>query len=110
MLKMVFWMKICFDFSNLTLQDRYCIYRCEKAQRDIISKDGDQQVIAKRIHQPVLVLWGAKDRLLSVDNVPEFEKLIPHAKSLIFDDIGHLPMAEAPERTAQALVGLWQSR
>jgi pimeloyl-ACP methyl ester carboxylesterase len=55
----------------------------------------------KKINAPTLILWGAKDRILSMDNALVFEKLMPHSKKIIFEGIGHMPMLEVPEKTAQ---------
>lgn len=53
-----------------------------------------------RITAPVLVLWGREDRVINVRNADLFVKLIPHARKIVLDGIGHAAMVEAPERTA----------
>jgi len=55
------------------------------------------------VRVPVLVLWGAKDPILSMRMADVFARDIPQAEKLVFDDVGHMPQLEAPERTAQAL-------
>ena len=59
------------------------------------------------VRTPALVVWGRKDRLLGVDNVPIFLEELPNARSAILDDIGHLPMTEAPEKTADLFRTFW---
>ncbi|MDX1588522.1 MAG: alpha/beta fold hydrolase [Oleiphilaceae bacterium] len=56
-----------------------------------------------RIQAPTLILWGARDRVLNAANAEVFDSLIPDSRVVIFDDIGHVPMIEAPERTAKAI-------
>lgn len=57
---------------------------------------------------PALVVWGQKDRLLGLDNVEVFLEELPNARSAILDHIGHLPMTEAPEKTADLFRTFWQ--
>jgi pimeloyl-ACP methyl ester carboxylesterase len=47
---------------------------------------------------PTLIIWGAEDRLVPVQDADEFEWLIPDSRKLIYEDTGHLPMVERPER------------
>lgn len=62
----------------------------------------------KEIQTPTLIVWGKEDRLLGVDNVPVFDKEIPNSKAVILDGIGHLPMAEAPGKTADIFRAFWK--
>jgi len=47
---------------------------------------------------PTLIIWGAEDRLVPVQDASEFEWLIPESRKLIYDDTGHMPNLERPER------------
>ncbi|HEY8582283.1 MAG TPA: alpha/beta hydrolase [Capillimicrobium sp.] len=47
---------------------------------------------------PTLVVWGDRDRVVPPSSADEFERLIPDARKVVFDDCGHVPMMEAPER------------
>ena len=49
---------------------------------------------------PTLLVWGEKDRLLSVKSVPVLQKLLPQAKVIIMKDIGHMPMVEDDAQAA----------
>lgn len=49
---------------------------------------------------PTLVIWGKHDRLVDVSCVTILEQRVPACESIIFDDVGHMPMIEAPARTA----------
>lgn len=55
----------------------------------------------EKIRARTLIVWGAHDRLISVDNASVFEQLIADSRKIIFDDVGHSPMLEEPERTAR---------
>jgi pimeloyl-ACP methyl ester carboxylesterase len=47
---------------------------------------------------PTLVVWGDRDRLVPVGDALEFERLIPNARKVIFEDTGHVAMLERPAR------------
>lgn len=53
-----------------------------------------------RIQNPTLILWGREDRLVPVGDAHEFARAIPNSVVRIYDEVGHLPMEEAPERSA----------
>jgi len=52
------------------------------------------------IRVPVLVMWGAKDRLVHVSAAEVWTRGIRHAQQVIYSDLGHMPMVEDPERSA----------
>jgi pimeloyl-ACP methyl ester carboxylesterase len=55
------------------------------------------------IVQPTLVIWGAQDRLIHATAAQTFDERIPNADVVILDGVGHIPMEEAPEATANAM-------
>ena len=54
--------------------------------------------IIRTIRSPTLVLWGALDRVIAQGNAEAFTLLIPNARKYIFEDAGHMPMIERPEK------------
>lgn len=60
----------------------------------------------ERIEVPVLIVWGRNDILVPVEDAEMYEHLIgENARSVIFDDTGHLPMLERPGRFNELLAG-----
>ena len=49
---------------------------------------------------PVLIVWGNKDRWLSPKHAEYFNKDIPNSRVLMYDNVGHIPMEEIPEKSA----------
>jgi pimeloyl-ACP methyl ester carboxylesterase len=45
---------------------------------------------------PTLIVWGAEDMLTPVRDAEEFERLIPNARKVVFEDTGHMAMLERP--------------
>ena len=52
-----------------------------------------------QIQVPVLVVWGANDMMVPVDDAQLFVDLIgSNARRIVFEDTGHAPMLERPSR------------
>jgi pimeloyl-ACP methyl ester carboxylesterase len=45
---------------------------------------------------PTLIVWGDRDRLISVGDADVFAELIPDSRKVIFEDTGHMAMLERP--------------
>jgi pimeloyl-ACP methyl ester carboxylesterase len=45
---------------------------------------------------PTLIVWGEKDRLITVRDADVFAELIPGSRKVIFADTGHMAMLERP--------------
>ena len=45
---------------------------------------------------PTLIVWGDRDRLITVRDADVFEELIPNSRKVIFEDTGHMAMLERP--------------
>ena len=81
---------------------------------DMIRRAGNRQVLIdrmkiprknksasiKNINNPTLILWGDKDIIIPVSNAHKFHKDIPHSKLIIYENVGHLPMDEVGEQSA----------
>ncbi|MBW7471280.1 alpha/beta fold hydrolase [Marinobacter sp. M216] len=71
---------------------------------DAIRDSGYESAFRARlalIRDPVLVVWGKEDRVINYRNGELFVAAIPDARLQLLDDIGHAPMIEAPERSAE---------
>ncbi|MDG2369963.1 MAG: alpha/beta hydrolase [Flavobacteriales bacterium] len=53
---------------------------------------------------PVLIMWGDKDRWISPEHALFFKNDIPNSRVLIYKDVGHVPMEEIPEKSANDLI------
>lgn len=60
----------------------------------------------RRIQAPALVLWGRDDRLIPVGSAAWFAARLPHARVTILDQVGHIPMEEAPDRSLAPVLAL----
>lgn len=55
------------------------------------------------IRMPTLILWGAEDKLIPASGADWFARQIPGSAKIVYPGIGHIPMEEAPDRTAADL-------
>jgi pimeloyl-ACP methyl ester carboxylesterase len=51
-----------------------------------------------QVDVPTLIVWGHDDRVVPVSSAYEYERLIPGARRVIFEETGHVPMLERPAR------------
>jgi pimeloyl-ACP methyl ester carboxylesterase len=58
----------------------------------------------KRVTAPTLILWGDKDKLIDVENVQSFKKDIKNSQSVIFPNVGHVPMEEVPHLVSREML------
>ncbi|MFV1983263.1 MAG: alpha/beta fold hydrolase [Thiohalomonadales bacterium] len=63
--------------------------------------EADLSKVSKNIKTPTLIIWGEKDRVFSVDNAKLFHNDIQGSKLVILENSGHVPLLEAPKKTAQ---------
>ena len=58
----------------------------------------------KTITQPTLIIWGKEDQLISFNNAALFKQDIRDSRVLVLDKVGHIPMEEAPNLVATAIL------
>jgi pimeloyl-ACP methyl ester carboxylesterase len=64
--------------------------------------------IAPTISVPTLVVWGAKDRLVTVRKAPRTAQLLPRGRLLVLPNTGHVAQMERPGTVARAVLGMWE--
>ena len=68
-------------------------------QRTLQYETGDPERLAD-VRAPTLIQWGARDAWIPVTDAARFEAAIAGARVIVYPDLGHVPMEEAPARTA----------
>jgi pimeloyl-ACP methyl ester carboxylesterase len=56
----------------------------------------DRLYLASRV--PTLIVWGRHDRMIPVEHAFAAHEAIPQSRLVIFEDSGHFPQAEEPQR------------
>ncbi|WP_199441434.1 alpha/beta fold hydrolase [Umezawaea beigongshangensis] len=65
--------------------------------------------VAPRVSAPSLVVWGTRDRLVSVRKAPRTASLLPRGRLLVLPGTGHVAQMERPVTVARAVLGMWES-
>ncbi len=55
-------------------------------------------------HVPTLIVWGRRDTLIPARHAEAAAREIPGSRLVIFENVGHFPHCEAPERFVETLV------
>ncbi len=95
---------VFFDKSKVTdgLVDRYFELTLRKGNRQAfierfeISVDSNAYKNIKNIQHPTLILWGAEDLLITVENAYKFQEYLANDTLVILENTGHTPMEESP--------------
>lgn len=56
------------------------------------------------INAPTLIIWGDRDRWVSIGDGYRFQKYLPDARIRVYDGLGHIPMEEDPEITVRDVI------
>lgn len=87
-------------YASLTDPDRRAAFLA--ALRSVIGTGGQRVDARDRLYlaegMPVLIVWGARDRIIPVHHGEQAHEVIPGSRLEIFDGVGHLPQLEAPGR------------
>jgi pimeloyl-ACP methyl ester carboxylesterase len=85
---------------------------------EITLREGNRRALVERFRQvpmegipdripqlklPTLILWGGRDRLAPPDRAQWFERDIAGSRLVMFEDLGHVPQEEDPQRTLAAV-------
>ena len=91
------------------LVDRYADMAMAPGRRELILKGQSRprtpvtRATFARITAPTLVMSGANDALIPVSAAKALTAAIPGAKLIIYPGVGHVPMEQIPERSANDL-------
>lgn len=55
------------------------------------------------VPQPVQLVWGREDRLVSIAGSRRYLEELPHARLTVIEQCGHVPMLERPEAFVEAV-------
>jgi pimeloyl-ACP methyl ester carboxylesterase len=84
---------------------------------DLALRAGNRQALAHRFNEglsadastiknvkiPTLILWGAKDRLIPLENGQRFATDIAGSRLVVFDSLGHVPHEEDAKATVEVV-------
>ena len=56
------------------------------------------------ITHPTLILWGKEDQLIPLESAYQFQKDLVNDTLVVLENLGHVPMEEAPERSLKPVL------
>jgi pimeloyl-ACP methyl ester carboxylesterase len=76
--------------------------------RAVVGPTGQTVCAADRLYLaallPTLIVWGAHDSLIPLQHGLAAHEAIAGSRLVVFDDVGHFPHCEAPERFVESVV------
>jgi pimeloyl-ACP methyl ester carboxylesterase len=89
------------DFVKVGVAERYQARQDELKTifEDFHGKDLLDEYLST-INKPVLIMWGAKDQLIHVSSAKIWNDGLPNSELKIWPEIGHMPMVEIPQESA----------
>jgi len=100
------------DFEGIadgwaTLEDPDTCRAFLHTARSIIDLGGQRVDASDKLYLaaglPVLIVWGAHDPLIPVAHAHHAHDLLPHARLEVFEQAGHFPFRDEPERFVRVL-------
>jgi len=91
------------------LVDRYAAITRREGNRRALGQRmaqidrGENAASVATLKLPTLILWGGQDRLIPPENAARFGRDIKGSTVVMFDDLGHVPQEEDPQRTVAAV-------
>ena len=103
---------VFFDKSKVTnaLVDRYFNLTLRAGNRQAfvdrfkMSEDKIAYANLKNIKQPTLIIWGAEDLLIPIENAYKFQESIPNSTLVILENSGHTPMEESSKESLKPVL------
>ena len=117
----VLWTPAFHDPSFVTnglVETKYALARAPgahqavlKTLRSLVSVSGFRiehvaalQAVMRTLQQPTLIIWGQQDRLVPPDHARILEAKLPRSRTILFDECGHLPQLEQPQKFNEAVL------
>lgn len=86
-------------FLDVVAQDRIKNYALEQRIFKQLAADSVEERI-RGLAIPALIVWGQQDRVLHPGSAGILQMLLVRSEVVMMQDVGHVPMIEAPERSA----------
>lgn len=71
----------------------------DRAKTDSTPNENSNIEKLKNIQTPTLLIWGAKDTWIPLENGKQMDRFLPNSKLVIIENSGHVPMEENPKES-----------
>jgi len=87
-------------FLDVLAQERIRNHELEQRIFKQLAEDSVEQRV-RGLATPALIVWGAQDRVLHPASAGILQMLLTHSEVVLMPGVGHVPMLEQPEKSAQ---------
>ena len=103
-------LRSAYNYSSVATDDLimryYHLLLRQGSRKAVIDRFAASQASAQpadlqSLNQPTLLLWGREDSIVDVQVANRFDEVLPVSSLIIYEDVGHIPMEEIPERAAR---------
>ena len=84
-------------------------HRAQRIFDAMLNDSTPAETLADGLSTPALVMWGRADQVLHVDGAEVVTQLMPNARAIVLDQVGHLPQLEQPKVVAESWVSFTQA-
>mgnify|MGYP003627766646 CR=1 FL=1 len=95
------------DIIDQALIDRYYELSLRAGTRDATlarfgrQRNWEETFDLSELDQPTLIMWGKEDSLIPASTADQFAEALPNTSVVVYDGVGHIPMEEIPDRSAE---------
>jgi pimeloyl-ACP methyl ester carboxylesterase len=86
-------------FHNMSLREGNRKAFIDRAKIDFLPSEESKENKLKTIKTPTLLIWGANDNWIPLDNGKRMDALMPNSKLVVIPNSGHVPMEENPKES-----------
>jgi pimeloyl-ACP methyl ester carboxylesterase len=90
-------------FHDMALREGNRKAFVDRAKIDFKISEASKEDQLQNIQTPTLLIWGAKDTWIPLDNGKRMDALLPNSKLVVLQNSGHVPMEENPKESFKVL-------
>ena len=90
-------------FHDMALREGNRKAFVDRAKIDFTTSEASKKEQLQNIQTPTLLIWGAKDTWIPLDNGKRMDALLPNSKLVVLQNSGHVPMEENPKESFKVL-------
>ena len=98
------------DFEDHYKSNERTGHEIHNLQDNKITFTSPIEIALQNYKKPLLIIWGDNDKILSPDGLRVLAEELPTAETIMMKNMGHAPMVERPEDTANTIKAFLKSK
>jgi pimeloyl-ACP methyl ester carboxylesterase len=95
--------KLIIRYHEMSLREGNRRAFIDKSKINHTSSETSKLAQLKKIKTPTLLIWGANDTWIPLDNGKRMDAILPNSKLVVIQNSGHVPMEENPAESLKIL-------